>query len=490
MALRINTNSTAISALNSLSQTDKLQAKTLERLSTGLRINRASDDPSGFVVSEKLRAQVSSIEQAVENSQNASNLIGTAEAALNEVNNLLIQVRDSIVFSLNSNSDEQVAAEQDAVDNAIATIDRIAQTTRFANRKLLDGSSEISTASSFGSGVRGISVQNAQFAGVSSVSLSVEVQSVASRAGDVFASGASALAFRSATANSVLRLTGTKGTVDVSLASGAGSAAFGSAVNAFTGVTGVYASAGKLYSVDFGSDETVSVEVVSGSFNIGGGDTSYTTSSAKVSDSGTDASARINGVLAAANGNELNFNSDFFTGTITLVDGASSSSATGFKLQKSGLSFQLNTENDVSSRERIGIRNISSSTLGVTSRTLPGQGAQTITIDGFLSTIKAGGSNDLSTDAENALRIVDKAIDQVTDTRAYLGAFQKQTIESNISSLTIAQENLSASLSDIRDLDFAKETAELTRTQILFQAGTSVLAQANQLPQAVLALLR
>ena len=112
------------------------------------------------------------------------------------------------------------------------------------------------------------------------------------------------------------------------------------------------------------------------------------------------------------------------------------------------------------------------------------------TIDGYLSSLKSGGTNDLSTDAENALRIVDSAIEQVTDTRAYLGAFQKQTIESNISSLTVAQENLSASLSDIRDLDFAKETAELTRTQILFQAGTSVLAQANQLPQAVLALLR
>ncbi|MBI4586645.1 MAG: flagellin, partial [Planctomycetes bacterium] len=87
-------------------------------------------------------------------------------------------------------------------------------------------------------------------------------------------------------------------------------------------------------------------------------------------------------------------------------------------------------------------------------------------------------------------RIVDLAIDQVSDIRSYVGAFQKQTIESNIASLSVTAGNLSASLSDIKDLDFAEETAEFTRTQILFQAGTAVLAQANTIPQAVLTLLR
>ena len=124
MAIRINSNIASVTALNNLSKTDALQQTTLERLSTGLRINTASDDPSGFVVSEQLRAQVSSLDQAIENSQNASNLLGTAEAALNEVNNLLIGIRDSIIFALNSNSPDQVAAEQDAVDNAISAIDR------------------------------------------------------------------------------------------------------------------------------------------------------------------------------------------------------------------------------------------------------------------------------------------------------------------------------------------------------------------------------
>ena len=139
---------------------------------------------------------------------------------------------------------------------------------------------------------------------------------------------------------------------------------------------------------------------------------------------------------------------------------------------------------------RIGISNTSAATLGSNTRTIPSQGGGTLTVQGFLSRLKSGDTNDLTTDSENALRIVDEAINQVTGTRAFFGAFQKQTLESNIASLTIASEDLSASLSDIRDLDFAKETSELTRTRILFQAGTSVLAQANQLPQAVLSLLR
>jgi flagellin len=106
MGLRINTNVAALEALRDLGVTDRAQRKSLERLSTGLRINRAADDPSGLVISEQLRAQVLSLRQAAENSQNASNLLGTGEAALNEVSSLLNQVRESIVFAMNTNSPE------------------------------------------------------------------------------------------------------------------------------------------------------------------------------------------------------------------------------------------------------------------------------------------------------------------------------------------------------------------------------------------------
>lgn len=491
MALRINTNIASLRALQNLQQTDISQRRTLEHLSTGFRINRASDDPSGFVISERLRAQVTSLNQAVENSQNASNLIGTAEAALREVNNLLVQIRESIVFALNSNSAEQIAAEQDAVDNALISIDRIAQTTRFADRKLLDGTSAIETASTLGSGIRDMVVRNAQFDANSSITLSVDLRSVASRAGDVFlSSDGTAEGFRSALSDTVIRITGSKGTQDISLSSGATSTSFRSAVNAFTGNTGIYASGGRLYSVDYGSGETISVQVLSGSFNIGAGAKTLGKTSGVLTDNGVDADATINGAAASAKGNRIRVVSSFFTGDITLRDDVSTGSNLKMKLKKSGLVFQLNTSSEVTNRARVGIRGISASTLGVESRTIPGQGSANVTIEGFLSTIKSGGANDLAKNPANALRIIDISIDQVSQIRAFLGAFQKQTLEANIASLSVASENLASSLSDIKDLDFAAETAEFTRAQILFQAGTSVLAQANQIPQAVLQLLQ
>jgi flagellin len=182
--------------------------------------------------------------------------------------------------------------------------------------------------------------------------------------------------------------------------------------------------------------------------------------------------------------------SSFFTGSITLNDQVTTGSNLSFKIKKSGLVFQLNTSEAISDRERIGIRNIDSSALGTRTRAIPGQAGSTITIGGFLSSLLSGGANDLDSNPENALRIIDKVINQITDTRAYLGAFQKFTIESNLNSLGVAAENLAASESDIRDLDFAAETTEFTRTQILFQSGMAVLGQANQIAQTVLTLLQ
>lgn len=147
MGLRVNTNRSAVTTLRSLSLTDKSQVNTFERLSTGLRINRASDDPSGLVISEILRGQLGSLQQAVENSTNAANMVSTSEAALTEVSSLLIGIRESIIFALNtgSSSPDQIAAEQDSIDQAIAAIKRVADSTKFASTRLLNGNSELIT---------------------------------------------------------------------------------------------------------------------------------------------------------------------------------------------------------------------------------------------------------------------------------------------------------------------------------------------------------
>lgn len=485
MALRVNHNVAAIGALRNLRQTDTTQQRSLERLSTGLRINRASDDPSGLVISEQLRRQIVSMKQALENSQNASNLISTAEAALNETHSLLVQIRESVVFALNTggNSPEQVDAEQDSVDNMIESIDRIAQTTSFANTRLLDGSSAIKTTSTVGSGIKEMNIQNVQFDGNSQLSFSIAVDTVASQA-TVLTS-----AYASATNGTVVRITGNLGTEDITLASSFDTTSeFDDVVNALTGTTGVYASSGLLYSTEYGSDASISLEVVSGTMNLGGG-TALTSSSSVQSDEGVDVVAYVNGAEASSDGNTIRVVSSFFTGDVVLEDGTDSSSDTNFMIKKSGLVFQLNDDVSLADRERIGIRSTDSSYLGAPSRSVKGVAGNTLTIGGFLSSLKSGGNNDLTENAENALRIVDAAIDDISDSRAYLGAFKAQTIDTNINSLGVAVENLTASESTIRDLDFAEETSQYTKSQILFQSGIAVLAQANLISQNVLTLL-
>jgi flagellin len=159
-----------------------------------------------------------------------------------------------------------------------------------------------------------------------------------------------------------------------------------------------------------------------------------------------------------------------------------------------GLNFQLNEQPLPTDKFSVGIRGISASTLGfdpVTDRIAGAASGFAASVErgGFLSTLKTGAGNDLTQDPENALEIVQASVTDIASLRGYLGAVQANTIEPNVNTLGVAIENLSASLSDLRDLDFAAETAEFTRAQILFQSNITVLAAANQIPQTVLSLL-
>lgn len=490
MSLRINTNAASLTALRNLRNSEHLEQRSLQRLSTGLRINSAADDPSGLVISEQLRNQVASIKQALRNSQDASNMIGTTEAALGEVSSLLTQVRESVVFALNTggNSPEQIQAEQDSVDNLLGSIDRIAETTSFASRKLLDGSSAIKSSGVVGAGIKDMDVKSVQFDGKGDLSFSIAIQSAAERA-HVLDAG-----FSAAENGTVIRLTGALGTEEISLGSSFDTAdvtanqAFDDAINAVTGSTGVYASNGSLFSTEYGSDASVTVQVVSGQVTLADGSTLDSSSSA-ASDDGADVDAFVNGAHVAAQGNKLHLVSSFLTADFTLADGADAASDTSFSVKNSGLAFQLNQGAALSNRERLGIRSVDTSTLGGPAQTLRGVGGVDQTVGGFLSSLMSGGENDLTADPTNALRIVDAAIADVNGVRAYLGSFKSGTIDTNMNSLSVAAENLEASESTIRDLDFAAETTELTRTQILYQSGIAVLAQANVMSQSVLSLL-
>jgi len=468
VGLRINSNTAALSALRNLRLADGAQNRSLNRLSTGLRINTAADDPSGLVISEQFRAQIASLKQAVDNTEFASNLIGTAESALSETSNLLIGIRESLIFALNTGgtSAEQIDAEQDSVDSAISAIDRIAGTTRYGRTSLLNGSQSFAT-STVAAGITDLNLRSVFFGvGSSSLTFTAEISSVASHAGLTIGTFG--------TSSGTIRISGALGTEDITLSVGD---SVSGAINAVREFTGVFASGGVAYSEGYGTSERVDISVVTG--------TGYTGTTG--TDFGTNLGVSISGSPLAVNGLNVKADGTFIKAELTFASTVSAGDSLSFTVLKSGLNFQLNSEAIGYDSIRIGIQSTDSVVLGKAETV---RGASGGTIGGFLSSLTSGGANDLRANPGNALAIVDAALDQINGLRGFLGAIEQHNLQPNARSLNIAIENLTSSESKIRDLDFAAEVSEFTRTQVLFAAGTSVLASANLIPQTVLTLLR
>jgi flagellin len=264
---------------------------------------------------------------------------------------------------------------------------------------------------------------------------------------------------------------GNVGTEQLSFASGTTVSAIATAINAVTTATGVSATvAGSdlvVNSTKYGSDQFVSLKTIAGTF---APDASK--------DLGQDASVTINGAEAQANGLNVSYRSSNLDVEFDL-DSTFNTAGTGtFTITGGGATFSLGSKVTETDKASIGIGSVSTGSLG------------DATI-GYLTALASGGDASLNSDnLVTAQQIIDKSIKQVSQLRGRLGAFQKFTIGSTINSLGVAFENVSASESAIRDTDFAEETANLTRSQILAQAATTVLAQANASPQAALTLLR
>jgi len=501
MGLVINTNINALDALRNLGLADNAQSKSIQRLSTGLRINSAADDPSGLVISEVLRGQIASLNQAVLNSQSASNLVGTADAALAEVSNLLTGIRSSAMLALNTGgaSPDQIAAEQDAVDSAIASINRIAATTRFGSTNLLNGSSGFNVTSK-STEITDLRFRSIAFDGQDSITTQIDIMKKAERAriGFQLASGV-------ATGDQVIRVSGNLGTQEIFINSGMNTQDIVGMINAVRGNTGLFAvlSTGTMgvpnasdvvaiQTEEYGSVQKVSLEVISGDdvkAALDAGAPAAVSAGGKLIASGVDIGVNIAGAYVSTNGNNITVNSPFLNADIKIADGTDvADSPLLFTVAKSGLDFQLNIMPLETDKMTVGLPNISANYLGAPVRTL-GSGSAERDVGGFLNSLISGGPNDLAANPQNAVYIVDAAVDEVNSLRGYLGAFASQTLDSNINSLGVAVENLTASESQIRDLDFAAEVANYTRAQVLFLAGISVLASANQIPQSVLKLL-
>jgi len=486
---RINTNIPSIIAQSNLGRSTNDLATRLQRLSTGLRVNRGADDPAGLIVSERLRSEMRGLQQAVDNSERASSVIATTEGYLAEVSDLLNSIKGLIVEAANTGgmSSEEIEANQLQIDSAIESITRISNTASFAGLQLLNGSLDYLTSGVAAGEINGVSVFGAQFGNNSSVP--VEVQVVASaQTATLFFSGATGMMTSSVT----IEVAGKLGVQSISFVSGT---TFGSVVNAInqlkdsTGVSaslvtpGNFTSGFTFNSVGYGSDEFVSVRRIGE-----GGDFWRVWDERNGSETqraaGVDVTAIINGARATGKGLRVSLNSPALNIRMDLdpTFAQTLNTPSTFHITGGGAKFQLGPSITASQQMGIGVQSMAASRLGG------------MNIDGvrfYLDSLKSGQSNSIvSGSAENASRILDQAITDVAVVRGRLGAFERNTLQTNIRSLQIGFENIAASESRIRDADFALETAALTRAQILNQAGTSVLATANSISANVLALLQ
>lgn len=492
----INTNTASLNAQNNLSKSQGDLRTSLQRLSSGLRINSAKDDAAGLAISDRMTSQIKGLNQAVRNANDGISLAQTAEGAMQESTNILQRMRELAVQSANdTNSASDRANLQKEVAQLQSELNRIADTTTFNNKKILDGSF---TAGKFQVGANAdqtisLSIGNASATAIGNYTFTTN--------GDLttaVAANATPPAANTVTAAD-LTISGTSGSKVVDVAAGDSARQVADKINAETSSTGVKATAvtkASLTSIGSGNlSFTLTGDATGGAQTITANGVTATDKTAladainaKASTTGITAQIsddRTSITLTSAKGDDIQIGnaSDGATGNVMNVTGlnADGTASGGAQTLVSGGADSTRVGGDITFS--------SSGTFTVTPTAanaglVAGTGANT-------SALNSVASIDISTQtgSNNALDTIDQALSFISEQRADLGAVQNR-LDSTISNLKNISENVSAARSRIQDTDFAMETANLTKNQILQQAGTAMLAQANTLPQGVLSLLQ
>ncbi len=464
-------NSTSLNAQANLSRASSALSKTTQRLSSGLKINSGADGAAALVISEGQRAQIAGLKQAIDNSNKAVSVVQTAEGALNEINSLLVKVRSLAVDSANTgvNDADALAANQAEISNALDTINRIANNTQFGTKKLLDGSGGISGTSN-DANVSVLKATNDTKAGTYGVAITTAGERANVAAGTAQASPLAA--------DETLTING----VAIQLQSGSSQAEVVSRINDFSDQTGVTAdiSGGKtrVFSQAFGSDAKVSI--VS---NVAAAATSSGFGTTLSNDTGVNVVGTINGDSFTGKGNVLTATSGSSKGlSVQFAADAADSALTvaaaahgNVTVVDNSLVFQIGANANQTAKVAIGKVNADALGVGVSGNQFNSLNEINVTS---------------SSKAQDALGVIDSAINNVTNLRGTLGAFQSNTLQATASNLQSTLENTVSAESVIRDTNFAEEIANLTKNQVLVQAGASVLKTANQQPQLILSLLQ
>ena len=486
MAQSINTNINSLTAQRNLSTSQAGLSTTIQRLSSGLRINSAKDDAAGLAIAERFTAQVRGLSQAVRNANDGISLAQTGEGALASSSAILQRVRELAVQSANAtNSASDREAINAEANQQLAELDRIATTTQFNGRNLLDGSASTavfqvgananqtitSTTSNFRTNTYGVQLRD-------SANLNA-ADTAADLTGDVLIQGEK---------NATVTLSAT----DTAASSAA-------AINAQSESTGVTATARNNTELRFTTNTGTALLDVKGSNStavsisftaptndaagLAGAVKAFNDVSSKTGITATLNSTQNGVILSSSAGDNIDITNQSTDAVLTLAAEDNTTAALDFSATVATAGTLTGTAVTVGSVELNSEKNFSIGT--------PAGAPSALFAANSTSSLNAVSEIDLTTvaGATLALKTTDAALASVNSQRASFGAIQSR-FETTVSNLAITGENASASRSRIQDADFAVETANLSRSQILTQAGTAIVAQANQLPQGVLALLR
>ena len=497
----IATNLASLNAQRNLNASQSSLATALQRLSSGLRINSARDDAAGLAISQRLTSQINGLNQAVRNANDGISLAQTAEGALQEAGNILQRIRQLAIQSANdSNSAADRKALQAEVSQLTSELNRIANTTTFNGKKILDGSfaSQKFQVGADANQTIEVTIADTRATALGNYSFS-STNDTAGQGIGVATAAAGSLAANNFKAQAIT-INGSLGQAtipDTVLVAGSTARTIAEEVNKMTGETGVTAtartvatignvSAAGTFTFNLYGQNTTAVQVSA---------TLTSTSDLTALRDAINAQTGLTGIVAEGTGSTLtltqaegfNISLEDVTGTggatleLTGAEGAAVTLGAAANTDSStvGGTVTFNSENAFT---------LSSSVAGAAGGLFGSAAAANAGVTGALSAV---GSVSIATQAgaNAAIAVLDAALQKLSSIRADLGAVQNR-FGSTIANLETTSENLEAARSRVRDADFAAETAALTRGQILQQAGTAILAQANALPNGVLALLR
>ena len=495
MTSNINTNVASLNAQRNLNVSQGSLSTTLQRLSSGLRINSAKDDAAGLAISERFTSQIKGLNQAVRNANDGISLAQTAEGGLSTAGDLLQRVRELAVQSVNgSNSTSDRASLQGETLQLTQELNRVANTTQFNGQNVLDGTL---TSSQFQVGANANQTISVSVASAKSTDIGNNLVNSTGAAASISQSVAGAA---NNVAAQTLTIAGNGTTQTVAVAAADSAKTIAATTNGLSSLTGVTATATTTATLS-GVANTGAVQ-----FTLQGANATAVTVSATIS-STTDLSAIAQAINAQSGTTNITAVADK-SGNVVLSDNAGNDIKIANTTAGSGLDGATVRGDDL----KDPVTGLSTGQGATTAFA----GASTTTVGGSVSFASSAGfavsttggtdvisgasvgsrlssvaAIDISTaaGANAAISTVDAALTAISNNRASLGAIQNR-FASTISNLQSTSENLSAARSRIQDTDFASETANLTRGQILQQAGTAILAQANSLPNGVLALLR